>query len=176
MNISYTSREQVEVYSFPWGVAIGVPLAALFFQAYLPVHFHFLRVFDLPLLITIFFAVSRRNPLSGLTLGAIVGLAQDSLAYNLPHHPIGLYGIAKTFIGYMASSLGVKIDVENPGTRFLMTYLFFVVHQLIFHLIRRGLVGDPNRWDWGHEAISGLANALMAVVLFAVLDRTKQRT
>lgn len=176
MNISYTSREQVEVYKFPWPVALGIPLLALVFQAFLPVYFHFLRIFDLPLLVTICFAVSRRNPLTGLSLGAAIGLAQDSLAYNLPHHPIGLYGISKTLVGYAASSLGVKIDVENPGTRFLLTYGFYVVHQLVFHVVQRGLVGDLNRWDWGHEAFAGLANSVLAVVLFTTMDRFKERT
>lgn len=176
MNITYTSREQLEVYKFRWPIAIGLPVLALVLQAFLPVHFHFLRVFDVPLLVTIFFAVSRRNPLAGLSLGALIGLAQDSLAYNLPHHPIGVYGLAKTIIGYVASSLGVKIDVENPGTRFLMTYAFYVIHQAIFHLVQRYLIGDMLRWDWRHEALAGLANALLAVALFAVLDRTKERT
>ena len=172
MNISYTSREQVEVYKFPWPVAIGVPLLALFVQFFLPVHAPFLLAFDLPLLVTIFFAVSRRNPVSGLALGAAMGLLQDSMA----HHPIGMYGIAKTFIGYLASSLGVKIDVENPGTRFLMTYTFYVIHQMIYFAIARGMAGEDLAWHWGHEAASALANSLMAIVLFAALDRFKERT
>ena len=55
---------------------------------------------DFPLLITIYFALSRRNPSSGLLLGMVIGVAQDSLG----HTPIGLYGIAKTVVGFTASS------------------------------------------------------------------------
>ena len=47
----------------------------------------------------------------------VIGLAQDMLGHN----PIGIYGIAKTVVGYGASSLGVKLDVENAGARFLVT-------------------------------------------------------
>ncbi len=169
--VSYTSREQIEVYRFPWPVAIGVPVLALFLQAFIPVEAYFFRAFDLPLLVTIFFAVSRRNPLSGLALGAVIGLAQDSLT----QHPIGLYGISKTLVGYIASSLGVKIDVENPGTRFLMTYCFYVLHQVIYFAVSRGLVGESRAWHWGHEAAAALANSLMSVVVFAILDRFKER-
>ena len=60
---------------------------------------------------TIYFALSRRNPSGGLLLGMVIGLAQDSLS----HTPIGLYGIAKTLVGFVASSLGSRIDVEHPA-------------------------------------------------------------
>ena len=71
------------------------------------------QIIDLPMMVVIFFAVARRNPISGCVTGAIIGLLQDALGG--PAHPIGMYGITDTIIGYMASSLGVKIDVENPG-------------------------------------------------------------
>jgi len=53
---------------------------------------------------------------------------QDSLTI----HPLGLYGISKTVVGYGASSLGVKIDVENAGSRFLVTLFFYGVHEVVF--------------------------------------------
>ncbi|HWR34791.1 MAG TPA: rod shape-determining protein MreD [Clostridia bacterium] len=171
-SVSYTSREQIEVYRFSLPVAIGVPLLAIFLQAFLPVRIHFFSIFDLPLLVTIFFAVARRNPVTGLLTGSIIGLVQDALS----HHPLGVYGIAKTVVGYVASSLGVKIDVENPGSRFMMTFAFYIVHNAIYFAIMRGLARQNLGWHWGHEFGSALANAVMAVVVFAMLDRFKQRT
>jgi len=171
VNLTYTSREQVEVYRFAWPVAIGVPLAALFLQAFIPVHVYFFRAFDLPLLVTIFFGISRRNPITGLSTGAAIGIFQDALS----HQPIGLFGIAKTCIGYLASSIGVKLDVDNPGSRFLMTYAFYIVHQMICYALR-GMMGESPAWHWGHDLGLALANSLLAVVLFAGLDRFKQRT
>jgi rod shape-determining protein MreD len=109
--ITYTSGEQIEVYRFSMPVTIGVPLLALFLQAFLPRRLPFFSYLDLPLLVTIFFAMARRNPISGLFTGAAIGLAQDMLG----PYPIGIYGIAKTVVGYGASSLGAKLDVENAG-------------------------------------------------------------
>lgn len=172
MPITYTSGEQVEVYRFGLPVSIGVPVAAIFLQAFLPLRFPFFATFDLPLLITIFFAVARRNPISGLLTGAVIGLLQDCLT----HHPIGLYGIAKTFVGYGASSLGAKLDVENVGARFLVTLFFYIVHVVVYFVVARGLVGLTLEWSWMHELGRAVANALLAVALFAVLDRFKQRT
>lgn len=171
MRISQTSPEQVEVYRFSWLAAVLIPALAIFFQAFFPVRVHFLSIFDLPLLVTIYLGVTRRNPVSGLLTGCVIGLIQDSLT----HHPLGVYGIAKTVVGFGASSLGVKLDVENAASRFLVTYGFYLLHQFLYFSVQRGLVGQAMDWAWGHELIAGLANAGLAVVLFAVLDRFKKR-
>ncbi|HTR66085.1 MAG TPA: rod shape-determining protein MreD [Terriglobales bacterium] len=171
MAIIYTSQDQIEVYRFSLPAAILIPLIAVFLQAFLPLRLHFMSVFDLPLLVTIFFAVARRSPVSGLLTGALIGLLQDSLS----HHPLGLYSIAKTVVGYGASSLGVKLDVENIGSRFLLTLVFYVVHEVVYFVVARALVGLTLQWSWLHELGSGFANAVLAVALFAVLDKFKQR-
>lgn len=172
MPVTYTSQEQVEVYRFSTPVAVLLPLIALFLQAFIPLRLHFFSIFDLPLLVVIFFAVARRSPVTGLLTGAVIGLVQDSLT----HHPIGVYGIAKTVVGYGASSLGVKIDVENAASRFLVTLFFYVVHEIIYFTVARGLVGLTLQWSWPHELGSAFANAVMAVAVFALMDRFKQRT
>ena len=163
MAVTYTSREQIEVYRFSLPVAIFVPLMAVFFQAFIP-HIipAFSSYFDLPLLITIFFAMARRNPVSGLLTGAAIGLAQDALG----SHPIG---------GYGASSLGVKLDVESVGTRLLVTTGFYVIHEVLYFLIARGMVRLDLHWSWPHELGAAVANAVLGVFLFALMDRLKQR-
>lgn len=169
--VSLTSREEIEVHRFSWPVSIGIPLLAIFLQVFLPLRAPFLSIFDLPLLVTIFFAVARRRPIPGMVTGALIGTVQDAWTSL----PIGVNGIAKTIIGFLASSLGVKLDVDNPGSRFLMTFTFFLVHRLIYVVIVLGLVGGNEPFNWKHSLISALANALLAVVLFAGLDKFKQR-
>ncbi len=172
MPITYTSGEQIEVYRFSVPVTIALPLAALTLQVFLPVWFPFFNIFDLPLLVVIFFAVARRNQLAGMATGAIVGLLQDSLTHNY----IGIYGLAKTVVGYAASSLGVKLDLENVGARFLVTFFFYIVHEIVYLSVARGLVGLGTKWIWWHEIGAAFANAVLAVLIFAVMDRLKQRT
>src|SRR5581483_6397486 len=120
---------------------------------------------------TIFLAVARRSQVAGLLTGGIIGLLQDSLT----HQPLGVYGIAKTVVGYGASSLGVKLDVENPGSRFLVTFGFYLVHQLVYLAVARGLVGQALTWRWGHEILAAFANAVLCIPLFGLLDRLKQK-
>ncbi len=169
---SLTSREQVSVYEFSWAAVVLIPLFAVLIQIFIPVKVRFLPIIDLPFMVTIFFAVARRNPVSGCITGCVIGLLQDLFAG--PSHPLGMYGIALTIIGYLASSLGLKIDVENPGSRFLITYIFFVVHQGVYYGVAHGLLREGLLWSWSHVALSALANAVIGIFVFKFLDRFKQ--
>jgi len=170
--ITYTSGEQVEVYRFSIPATVLVPLIALFLQAFVPRQFPIFAYLDLPLLVTIFFAMARRNPISGLLTGAIIGLLQDCLGA----HQIGLYGIAKTIVGYGASSLGVKLDVENAGSRFLVTLGFYIIHGTVLFFVSRWMVNQTQHWNWGVSILAGIANAFVGVILYWFLDKFKQRT
>jgi rod shape-determining protein MreD len=170
--ITYTSGEQVEVYRFSLPATVGIPLLALFLQAFLPRRFPWFSYLDLPLLVTIFFGISRRNPISGLLTGAVIGLLQDSLGGL----PLGLYGIAKTVVGYGASSLGVKLDVENAGARLLVILGFYLAHATVYFTVARVLLSLSLNWSWGRGFVAALANAFLGVVLFFLLDKFKQRT
>jgi rod shape-determining protein MreD len=172
IGVSLRSREEIEVHRFSWIASLLIPLLALLIQSYLPLKMSFIRIFDFPLLVTIFFAVSRRRPVPGMITGALIGTLQDALT----HHPLGIFGIAKTMVGYLASSLGVKLDVDNPGSRFLMTFAFFIIHHIVYMVIDLGLVGANDPWQWGRTLLQALANALLAVLLFSLLDRFKLRS
>ena len=78
-------------------------------------------------------------------------------------------------MGYLGSSLGVKLDVDNPGSRFLMTFAFVLIHKFIYMAIDLLLVGGSEPWNWGHTLVAALVNSVVAVVLFAVLDKLKLR-
>ena len=117
------SRRELDTQQFPWPIMLTTPLLAVFLQAYLPLRYPRLDVFDLPLLVVIYFSVSRRSPIGGTLIGAIVGLLQDGVT----HQPIGIHGIANTIIGFLAASIGLRIDVDNPITRVLMIFAFTLV-------------------------------------------------
>ena len=176
MNYTYELRSggtHIEVHKFFPGAIIVVTVAALVLQASFPVYFPRLEILDLPLLVTIYFGLSRRNPSTGLLLGTAIGLAQDALSG--PTVPLGYYGIAKTIAGYLASSIGARLDTEHPAARFALIYVFFVVHQAILVLTRRLLLAQPESWINAHLAIAAGVNALVGTVLFLVLDRLRRR-
>ena len=85
-------------------------------------------------------------------------------------YPIGIYGIAKTVVGYGASSLGAKLDVENAGARLLVTLGFYLVHAAVYFTVARGMVNLTLNWSWSRGILAGLANAVLGVGLYFLLD------
>jgi rod shape-determining protein MreD len=166
------AETHIEVHKFRSGAIVGSTLLALMLQAFVPVYIPKFAVLDLPLLIVIYFGLSRRNPSTGLLLGMVVGLLQDSLSG--PVVPLGLYGIAKTIIGYLASSIGARLDTEHPAARFATTMIFFVVHQGFVTLTRRVLLAEPEPWFTLRLLIAAALNAVVAVLVFALLDRLRR--
>jgi rod shape-determining protein MreD len=166
------SELHIEVHKFRAGAIVLAAAFALVLQAFLPIYFPKAGILDLPLLITIYFGLSRRNPSTGLLLGMVIGILQDSLSG--PTVPLGLYGIAKTVIGYLASSIGARLDTEHPAARFALTTAFFVVHQGIVALTQRLLLSQSERWFTWHLGTAALINAVVAVFLFMLLDRLRK--
>jgi rod shape-determining protein MreD len=169
--VAQTMRPDEAVYRFNGLVTVGVPLLAIFIRAFLPIRFHFFSWFELPLLVTIYFAMARRNQVAGMMTGAIIGLVQDSMTQL----PIGIYGMANTIVGYGASSLSAKIDTENPGSRALITFCFYLLHQFIYITVARGMARLDVQWQWHRVVLIGIVNAVVAVFLFASLDRFRQK-
>jgi rod shape-determining protein MreD len=166
----FTQRE-TQISRFRAWVLFLVPLGAILFQVYVPLFFQFLAYLELPLIVTVYFALMRRSPIGGLFVGALVGLAQDSLSKN----PLGMFGITKTIIGYVAASVGLRLDVDHPLIRLVLGFFFFVFHHFIFWALSRGLLGQTMIFETQRTLVLGLLNAIVAVSLFHFLDKLKER-
>lgn len=170
-SLSYTSREEIEQHSFSPVVTLLVPVAAIILQELIVKLYWRLDILDLPLIVTIFFSVSRRSPSAGTLTGAAIGLVQDALTGR----PIGVNGMAKSVIGYIAASIGVQVDVDNLVTRVLMNFGFSLLNSLILILINHRLLGQAEvHIGWMYELIRALSNTIVAVPIFFLLDLTKR--
>jgi len=164
-------RRDLEIHRYPIIVYALVPLSALVLQSWLPRVLGPWALLDLPLVITIYFALGRRSPIQGTLMGAALGLFEDALT----HHAIGLNGIAKSVVGYLAASVGVRIDVENPAIRVMLTFVLSLVSSAIYLFVARFLLGLEFEWRWLSEVITAVVNAAIALVLFPGLDRLQVR-
>jgi len=162
----------IEVHKFYSGAILVVTILALVLQALLPLYVPHAELLELPLLVTVYFGLSRRNPSMGLLLGTAIGLLQDSLS----HKPLGLYGIAKTLVGYFASSIGGRIDTEHPLSRFALTAVFFEVQQVAIALIKRLLLAQHEPFFSVKIGIAAVVNGVVAVGFFLLLDRLRKRS
>src|SRR6202158_2978645 len=120
----------IEVHKYYGGVVPAAVMLALVLQAFFPIHFRWANYLESPRLVTLYFALSKRNPSTGMLLGMVIGLLQDSLSRT----PLGLYGIAKTLVGFVGSSIGARLDVEHPIARFLLTIGFYLFYHAVFAL------------------------------------------
>jgi rod shape-determining protein MreD len=166
----FADRRQLEEHTFHPAVTGVIVLLALFLGVYLPHIFPRYDILDLPLIIVIFFSVSRRSPVTGTLLGAIVGILQD-----LPTNQyIGVNGIAKAIVGYTAASIGLRVDVDNILTRTLFSFGFSLLQSIILFAVRHFLLGQPGyHLLWLHELLRATVTAIVAVPIFLLLDRTR---
>lgn len=171
MALLASSRHEVGTRSHPWLVYLLAPLLALGLQSFISLHFPSFDLVDLPLLLTIYYAITHRGPVSATVFGALIGIAQDALT----HHALGIFGICKSIIGYMAASLGVRLDTENAGSRLLLIFAFTLEQTAILWLLERKLLGQPFAWHWLHELLRAVVSAFAGVILFALLDLTRRR-
>ncbi len=171
MALSSPLTRKAEVYRLRFPAILLVPLFALVLQAYLPLYFDFITLLDLPLLVVIYFALTRRSPVGGLLGGALIGMAQDSLSRG----PIGLYGTAKTVVGYISSSASVQVDTERSGVRLVIIFLFYCLQVALLYLVGTLLLRRPAELTLSRSLLAALVNALGGVILFKLLDRFRER-
>jgi rod shape-determining protein MreD len=168
--ILLSSTREGQVSRFRAWVMIVVPLAAILFQVYVPLFFQFLSFLEMPLLVVVYFALMRRSPIGGLSVGALVGLAQDSLSRN----PLGMFGIVNTLVGYFAASVGVRLDVDHGFIRLMLTIFFYLFHQFFYWVLARALLAQQVGFDVQRVLLLSLLNGVVGISLFHFLDRLRE--
>jgi rod shape-determining protein MreD len=165
------SHRGMEIHHYPLLAYALVPLTALVLQAWLPRVIGNYIWFDLPLVVTVYFALGRRNPIQGTIMGAAMGLFEDALS----HRAIGINGIAKTLAGFLAASVGIRIEVDNQAVRLLLNFSFSVLASLVYLVVYRFLLGLALNWSWLTELFRAIGNSLIGLVLFPMLDRFRMK-
>lgn len=169
---SYTSRRELEQYHFHPAVTVLAPLICVVLGMILPRMWPRLDILDLPLIVTVFFAVSRRSPVAGAVTGTLIGLLQDAVT----DQPFGVFGITKAIIGYIGASVSFTVDVENIFNIILFNFLASLLQSVLLYIIRRRLLGiTTEHLQPLYDLIRAGVNTAVAVPLFLLLDRFKQR-
>ena len=162
-------RGKISKFRVVW--LIVIPLASIAFQVNIPLFFKHLGYLELPLLVTVYFSLMQRNPMGGTFIGAVIGLLQDALA----NQPLGIFGMVKTLVGYFAASISIKIDVDNTTIRAALSFFFFCFHQFFTWILVRALLGQAIDFDITQTLLFGLLNGLVAIPLFLILDKLRER-
>ncbi len=163
------SEARAEVHKYYAGAVAATAFLALVLQVFVPKYFPLARLLELPLLVTIYFALDR-NPSWSLVFGGLIGLAEDAMS----HVPIGMNGIALTLVGYCVSSFSARIDIEHPLARVSLVFGFYYLNQIAFAVAARLLLGRPEAFFPPQGWLGSIAAAGLAAILFPQLDHLRK--
>ena len=120
---------------------------------------------DLVLVVVVYVALTS-GPATGLLTGAFAGLVQDSLSSSV----IGIGGLAKTIVGFLAGIIGSQFIVAQSLPRFVVFFGATVLHAVVFMglyvLLGLRQFGTPYAAVTGQAA----ANAVIGVVAFQLVE------
>jgi rod shape-determining protein MreD len=120
---------------------------------------------DLVLIVVVYLALIS-GPVSGLLLGSAAGLVQDALSSGI----IGIGGLAKTVVGFVAGLLGTQFIVTAPLSRFVVFLLATVLHAAVFMglytLLGLRQFDDP----WAAVVTQAVGNGFLGVVGAQVVE------
>jgi len=123
---------------------------------------------DLVLVVVVYVGLTS-GPATGLLSGAVAGLAQDALASGAGS-VIGIGGLAKTIVGFLAGVVGTQFIVAAALPRFVVFFGATVLHAIIFMGLY--VLLDLRHFGTPYAAVAGQAfgNAVVGVVAFQIAE------
>ena len=70
-------------------------------------------------------------------------------------------GIAKTVAGFLAASVGVRIDVENRIIRLGLIFSLSLLSSALYFFVYRFLLGLTLEWAWLDELFKAIGNSIV---------------
>jgi rod shape-determining protein MreD len=165
-----STHRSVAVFKLHPAILSVAALAALLLQTILPLKLPLARLMDFPLLIVIYFALMRRDKIYSIALGAGLGLLQDALSHGF----VGIFGIAKAVVGYLAASASTRIELESMVARTVLTGALVLVHNLCVGSLEYAMLETPPRFQAAAVASAILVNMALSLILFQFLDRFRR--
>lgn len=145
--------------------AILAVAAALALQTTLDRFLGGTKAVDLVLVAVVYVALTN-GPVGGMFAGTLAGLIQDALTSGM----LGIGGLAKSIVGFLAGAVGQQFIVTAALPRLLMFVAATVVHSAVF----MGLYVALNLRTFDAPvrtvATQALANALVGMVVFTVIE------
>lgn len=168
--MSVSASRSIAVFRVHPAILSLAAMAALLLQTFLPLKLPIARLMDFPLLIVIYSSLMRRDRVFAIGMGSALGLLQDALSHGF----IGIFGIAKAVVGYLAASAGIRFELESLVARTVLTGVFVLVHNLCVAGLQHAMLEAAPPFQPIATASAVLVNAALGLILFQVLDRFRR--
>ena len=120
---------------------------------------------DLVLVAVVYIALTS-GPVSGMLAGSVAGLIQDQLSTGV----LGIGGLAKSIVGFVAGAIGQQFIVTAPLPRLVMFVGATAGYQALFMglYVALGLRSFPS--PWAAIASQALGNAVVGMIAFTIIE------
>lgn len=120
---------------------------------------------DLVLIVVVYIAL-KAGPVPGVVAGTVAGLIQDALSNPI----LGIGGLAKTIVGFLAGVLGTQFILTGPLPRLVMLVMATVLHAAIFMGLY--VLLDLRQFPNPVPSVIGqaLGNGFVGVVTFQLIE------
>lgn len=117
-------------------------------------------------LVAVVYAALTSGPVAGMLSGTVAGLIQDALSTGV----IGIGGLAKSIVGFLAGAIGQQFIVTAPFPRLVMFVAATLVHAALFMglYVALGLRTFPSPWK--AVVVQSLGNAIVGIVAFGIIE------
>ena len=120
---------------------------------------------DLVLVVVVYVALTS-GPVTGMLAGSLAGIIQDALSSGV----IGIGGLAKCIVGFLAGAIGQQFIVTAALPRLVMFLGATAVHAAMFMglYVLLGLRSFPA--PWAAILSQALGNAAVGMIAFAIIE------
>jgi rod shape-determining protein MreD len=120
---------------------------------------------DLVLVAVVYVALTT-GPVSGMLAGSLAGLIQDALSSGV----VGIGGLAKSIVGFLAGAFGQQFIVTAALPRLVMFIAATAVHAAVFMGLYEVLDLRAFPSPWKAVTTQALGNALVGLVAFTFIE------
>ena len=118
-------------------------------------------------LVTVVYVALTSGPGAGMLAGSVAGIIQDALSSGV----IGIGGLAKSIVGFLAGVIGQQFIVTAALPRLVMFLAATALHAAVFMglYVLLGLRSFPSPWT--AVLSQALGNAVVGMIAFLIVER-----
>ena len=120
---------------------------------------------DLVLVVVVYVALTS-GPVTGMLAGSLAGIIQDALSSGV----IGIGGLAKCIVGFLAGAIGQQFIVTAALPRFVTFLGATAAHAAIFMGLYVGLNLRAFPSPWAAIVSQALGNAAVGMIAFTIIE------
>jgi rod shape-determining protein MreD len=120
---------------------------------------------DLVLVVVVYVSLTS-GPVAGMLAGSLAGIIQDALSSGV----IGVGGLAKSIVGFVAGAIGQQFIVTAALPRFVMFLAATAVHAAVFMGLYVLLGLRTFSSPWAAILSQALGNAAVGMIAFTIIE------